>query len=131
MKPLKRLFQLLVLAIFLAFTIGIPLHKHYCDEKLYSAGLISKDCCCEDSETNPDDCCKTETSIYNIDDHYEITKAGKIKFPATAFDLPNPFQLTGVQPEISEPVLKGAFSTHKPPGKIPLFKLLQEFTFYG
>jgi hypothetical protein len=89
-----QLFKSLALffAIYLPLvTVGIPLHKHYCNGILEDASLlfvadacqeeslteVKKDCCstgnsCHNSEPAPEkeeekDCCETETELYKID----------------------------------------------------------------
>ncbi len=130
MKSLSRIFQTTVLALFLAFTVGIPLHKHYCGEKLFAAGITAQDCCCEDTKENPDDCCKTEYKVYNIDDHYELTKGGKINLQAPA-TLVSPLSII-TEEEAIETELAAAKELPDPsPGKIPIYQLIQQYTIYG
>lgn len=130
MKPVKAIFRSLLTVLFLAFTVGVPMHKHYCGTELFSAGIVEKDCCCENTPTKPDDCCKSESSLFNIDQDYEKAAPQKIKLeaPKLIFYPSVPVPEVSITESPEDSVIE---KEDVPLGKVPLYKLLQEFKIYG
>lgn len=119
-----------MIGLLLAFTIGVPLHKHYCGATLFSAGIVERDCCCEDTADEPDDCCSSESSYFNIDQDFDQTGIQKIKItaPYTAtiakdFDFISSFD---VQAPVAEPLVKSDRTD-----KVPIYKMVNAFIVYG
>lgn len=130
-KMLRSILLFSVLGLFMGFTIGIPLHKHYCGDQLFSAGLVAKDCCCEDTAEEPDDCCKSEIDVFNIDDHYDISKVNKVKLQLPYFPVVNDFPGTYSPVQPNKIIESGEINGNKPPGKVPLHLLHHQLITYG
>ena len=131
MKIFRNILVLSVVGLFMAFTIGIPLHKHYCGDQLFSAGLVEKECCCEDTAEQPDDCCKSEINVFSIDDHYDISKISKVKLQLPNILSEHPFPVNYVFVEPNQVVENTKINGNKPPGKIPLHLLFHQLITYG
>ncbi len=126
----RKIALLSLVGLFLAFTVGVPLHKHYCGTKLFSAGIIKKDCCCENTPAKPDDCCSSESAYFNIDQDFEASSPVKVKLDVPKVSLIPVFTIPE-QSIASELADSSVVQEEEPIGNIPLYKLLQEFIIYG
>ncbi len=120
-----------LVGLFLTFTVGVPLHKHYCGTKLYSAGIVPKDCCCENTAEQPDDCCSTESDYFNIDQQYEQVAPQKVKLELPKLIIFAPTYAVPNESFVDEVRDTAIIDQDIPLGKIPLYKLFQEFKIYG
>lgn len=119
-----------LLGLFLALTIGVPLHKHYCGVQLYSAGILEQDCCCEESGEKEDLCCSSETAYFNIDQSYEQLSFHKVKFslPFLVDLRPQTFE---IELRSEKPVVTPKAQTRHLHRKVPIYKMHQELIVYG
>ncbi|MES2627339.1 MAG: hypothetical protein V4616_00090 [Bacteroidota bacterium] len=120
----------MMLSLFLAFTIGVPLHRHYCGTELFSSGIVPKDCCCENTVANPDDCCTSEADYFNLDQEYDLHAPLKLKLDLPALAMIRVLYLPQVFPVSVEEAVKPAVSDQRKQ-KVPIYKLLNEYTLYG
>lgn len=69
---MKKLFNLLAIALLTISTVGISVTKHYCGDILESIAINADNgqCCGEDQE--PTGCCHNESENYTLEDDFQL-----------------------------------------------------------
>lgn len=67
----KRIVQILTIALILFSTIGVSVTKHYCGNVLRIIAINSEPSCCDDEEM-PVGCCHNETEHFSINDDFQL-----------------------------------------------------------
>lgn len=77
---MKRVGAILLLTMFVAATLGVCVHQHFCGNNLKGVQLFvettEEGCCGADEEES--DCCTDVEQIYQLDTDFSINKTTKI-----------------------------------------------------
>lgn len=85
---MKRITAILLAFYFTAAAVGIRYDVHYCMGNPVGIAVMEEDCC--GIITELDDCCKTETVEYKIQDSF-IASYTSINLKTTVFELSTTF----------------------------------------
>ncbi len=110
---MKKIGAILLLAIFLGFSTGYVVAKHYCGGTLMSTEIVfAKDhvSCCDDDDMD-ENCCQNEVSFFQIDEDYCSTplmgSTTPIDFVLIGFASPSFYCISNANPV--------AYLNYKPP----------------
>ena len=68
---MKKVFSIGLVLMVLFSTIGISVNKHYCHGTLMATSVYHHDDSCGDMPM-PEDCCKDETVVFEVEDEYSF-----------------------------------------------------------
>ena len=69
---MKKTISIGLLFVVLLSTIGVNVNKHYCHGTLMTTSVYHHDNSCGDMPM-PEDCCKDETVVFEIEDEFNFT----------------------------------------------------------
>ncbi|MDX2195406.1 MAG: hypothetical protein NW207_03225 [Cytophagales bacterium] len=114
---MKILFHTLIIFIYLIFSGGITLHKHYCGGELVSVKLMPQHKSCASCGSKSKKCCENIIKTLKSDDCKVSTLA---LFHALQIDLPKHIFVPALLLEIIH-VQMQYYSTINTPPKVPVF----------
>lgn len=139
---MKRFLAIPLMFLYIFSVSGAMIQIHFCQQKVesWSINTTAQPCCCETSpflsnqgSITDEDCCSDQTIVLKTEGDQLSVSAFQILFSHFQADLParitfNTFQLP------ADLAVNTVYYANAPPGLwqgIPLFKLLQRFTYYG
>lgn len=136
MKALKSLFTLFLLFSFLSSTLGIQVYKHYCGDFLAEISVYIQSNPCADeggedacSKGKEMSCCDDETEFYQLDVDLIKQSQEQQKLEFTALQHVQIFESSE---DLMEQEWDLNYLSRPPPlSKVPIYKKLQRYTYYG
>jgi hypothetical protein len=129
MKMVQKTGAVLWLVFFLAITIGVPLHKHYCGNSLFASGPVKTGCCCETSGEADKGCCTEESSYFSIGEDYLASADHILKLDLSAIPVFPFYHFSPVQDVLLKQ--EAMLLSGLPPGKVPVYILHGQIVVYG
>ncbi len=135
---MKRFLSILLVSIYLFFSLGLVITVHYCSGNLASLNLFKKSSCCcdEEKETTKSiakDCCKDEIKTVKISDE-QLQSKKSFQFYGDALVVTKTISLVPIF-QFQQP--NNTFfksSIPRPPDDlylIPIYKKVHSFIFYS
>ncbi|MEZ5047911.1 MAG: hypothetical protein R2831_13080 [Chitinophagaceae bacterium] len=132
---MKKVLSILLLPLYLIFSIGIVISAHYCGGSLAALAIDDyASCCCDDENTQQAErnCCDDETKTYKLQDNQLQTKIEKSfeKYSFIAIPLSTySFHSQEIKSLPYTAALNKYLSVR--PLSLPIYKLTHAYIFYG
>ncbi len=124
---MKSILNILIVLVFGAASIGIPIHKHLCHGKVVGVGITEKSCF--EGEEKESDCCENESSVVGLEDEVFLSEKKVALDFQPVFELPGPIFAFPFQQKVAVKTTAPNCSQNKAPPK-KLYLLYSQRTFY-